>query len=70
MKPGDSHLEHVVLATSVILCAGFGIYIFSSFPTLKVMGGLGFVIIFVALMCDLFVLPALLARFGAPTEAS
>lgn len=53
-----------VAITSIILCFGFGANITSSFPTMQVLGMLGAVVIFVALLSDLFVLPALLAVFG------
>jgi len=44
--------------TSVILIAGFGVNALSSFPTNATFGGLGAVIIAVALLADLLVLPA------------
>ncbi len=59
------HVGRPVVITSIILCAGFGANVLSSFPTMQVMGQLGAVVIAVAALSDLFVLPALLAAFGA-----
>ena len=58
------HVGRPVVITSVILVAGFGANVASSFPTMVVMGKLGAVVIAVAMLSDLFVLPALLAVFG------
>lgn len=58
------HAGRAVTITSVVLVCGFGINAFSSFRATRVLGGLGAVVIFSALLCDLFVLPALLATFG------
>lgn len=58
------HAGRAVCVTSIILVCGFGINAFSSFQATRVLGGLGAVVIFSALLCDLFLLPALLAAFG------
>ena len=50
--------------TSVILVGVFGINILSSFKALTVLGGVGATVIGTALLCDLFVLPALLTLWG------
>jgi predicted RND superfamily exporter protein len=62
------HTGRPVAITSIILCTGFLANVTSSFPTMQVMGMLGAVVIFVALLSDLFVLPALLALFAKPDE--
>jgi len=58
------HTGRAVTITSVVLATGFAVNCLSSFPTMRVMGLLGAFVIVVAWLCDLFVLPALLARFG------
>jgi predicted RND superfamily exporter protein len=58
------HSGRAVSITSVILMAGFGVNMLSSFPATILLGALGSVVIGVAWACDLFVLPALLAAFG------
>lgn len=58
------HTGRAVTITSVVLAAGFSVNVLSSFPATRVMGMLGAFVILTALLCDLFVLPALLARFG------
>lgn len=58
------HSGRAVGITSVILSAGFAVNTLSSFLTFTVFGALGAVVILVAFVCDLFVLPALLALFG------
>lgn len=50
--------------TSLILGGGFAINIFSSFPTTATIGALAATVVFSALLCDLFVLTALLGVFG------
>lgn len=62
------HSGRAVTVTSLILCGGFGVLMLSSFPATALLGTLGALVIFVALLCDLFVLPALLALFGGPLE--
>lgn len=54
------HAGRAVFVTTVILCLGFGINVFSSFPSNRIFGAVGAIVIFTALLCDLFVLPALL----------
>ena len=54
------HSGRAVTITTVLLCAGFGLNGLSSFPSMQVLGVLGAVVIFVALLGDLFLLPALL----------
>jgi len=53
--------------TSVILVGGFGVNVLSSFKAMTVMGGVGATVIGTALLCDLFVLPALLTLWGRET---
>ncbi len=62
------HTGRAVTITSVVLSAGFLVNCLSSFPTMRVMGGLGAVVILTAWLSDLFVLPALLGRFGGGAE--
>lgn len=58
------HTGRAVTITTIVLAAGFGVNVLSSFPTMKVMALLGATVVTVALLCDLFVLPALLALWG------
>jgi predicted RND superfamily exporter protein len=60
------HTGRPVVLTSILLCTGFLVNVLSSFPTMVVLGMLGAFVIAVAMLCDLFVLPALLALFGQP----
>ncbi|MCP4867272.1 MAG: MMPL family transporter [Proteobacteria bacterium] len=62
------HTGRAVTITSVVLAAGFSVNLLSSFPATRIMGMLGAFVILTALLCDLFVLPALLARFGGTRE--
>ncbi len=59
-----------VIITTVILTAGFLVNVQSSFPTNARVGALGALVIFVALLCDLFVLPPFLLIFGAKREGN
>lgn len=52
-----------VAMTSVILTGGMGVIALSAFPANATFGTLGAIITIVALICDLFVLPALLVIF-------
>ncbi len=63
------HTGRAVTITSIVLAAGFAVNSFSSFPTMTIMGLLGATVIIVALLSDLFVLPALLYRFGQPARS-
>lgn len=54
------HSGRAVVITTVLLCIGFGLNALSSFPSMRVLGILGAVVIFVALLGDLFLLPAVL----------
>jgi hypothetical protein len=58
------HSGRAVGITSIILVGGFGINVLSSFKAMTVLGGVGATVIATALLCDLFVLPALLAVWG------
>jgi uncharacterized protein len=58
---------HAVAITTLILCIGFGVNALSSFQATAVLGALGTVVIFTALLCDVFVLPAMLALWGRET---
>ena len=55
---------NAVLITSLVLCVGFGVNMLSAFQQMTVLGALGTIVIFAALLCDVFVLPALLSLFG------
>jgi predicted RND superfamily exporter protein len=46
--------------TSLVLACGLALFALSSFPPLRLLGVLGATVIVVALLCDLFVLPAVL----------
>jgi predicted RND superfamily exporter protein len=71
---GKSHIDAVreailntgrpVVITSIILSAGFAINMLSAFPNNARVGALGAFVILVALVADLFLLPALLVLFG------
>ena len=56
---------NAVLITSLVLCVGFGVNMLSAFQQMSVLGALGTMVIFAALLCDVFVLPALLSLFGS-----
>lgn len=58
------HTGRAVTVTSIVLVGGFGVNVLSSFPTMRIMGMLGATVVTVAWISDLFLLPALLARFG------
>jgi uncharacterized protein len=55
--------------TSLVLAAGLGLFTLSSFPPLRVLGGLGATVILAALVCDLWLLPAVLTVLRWPTRA-
>lgn len=55
------HAGRAVSVTSLILTIGFGINSLSSFPGNAMFGALGAILVASALVCNLFVLPALLA---------
>lgn len=55
---------HAVAITSLVLCLGFGVNMLSEFQQMSVLGALGTTVIFTALLCDVFVLPALLHLAG------
>lgn len=58
------HTGRPVIITSIILAAGFAVNMLSAFPNNARVGALGAFVIVVALLADLFVLPALLQMFG------
>lgn len=53
--------------TSLVLAAGLALFLLSSFPPLRVLGGLGATVIIAALVCDLWLLPAVLRLLRWPT---
>ena len=58
------HSGRAVAITSLVLCVAFGVNMLSAFDQMAVLGALGATVIFTALLCDLFVLPALLKVAG------
>lgn len=56
------HSGTAVMMTSLILAGGLSINLASSFPPLRVLGGLGSTVILLALAADLLLLPALMPR--------
>jgi len=62
------HTGRAVLVTTIVLAAGFGVNVLSSFPLMRVLAVLGATVVSVALVCDLFVLPALLSLWGEKRE--
>jgi predicted RND superfamily exporter protein len=58
-----SHAGHSVLFTSLILGLGFGIMALASYPSTANMGTFGALAIFMGLLCDLFLLPAMILMF-------
>ena len=66
------HSGRAVVITSILLSTGFAANCLSSFPSMVILGMLGAVVILVAMLSDLFVLPALIRLFGEakPTGAS
>ena len=63
------HSGRAVAITSLILMFAFGIHGLSSFKQTAIMGGVGATVMFTALLCDLFVLPSLLALWGPGDRA-
>jgi predicted RND superfamily exporter protein len=57
-----------LIMTTVVLVAGFGSVIFSDTKDYRVFGSLGMITLFTALLCDLFLLPALLKSFDKPSS--
>jgi len=57
------HTGRAVFVTTVLLCAGFGVNVFSAFSAFVLFGALGSSVIFTALICDVLVLPSLLRLF-------
>ena len=55
--------------TTIVLVLGFGVNAVSSFPTMTVMAVLGATVVTVALLCDLFLLPALLGLWGVKKQS-
>ena len=64
------HSGRAVTMTTVLLCIGFGLNAVSSFPSMQILGILGAVVIGVALLGDLFLLPALLVLAGPKSTPS
>jgi predicted RND superfamily exporter protein len=58
------HTGRAVLVTTIVLATGFGVNVLSSFPIMRVVALLGATVVTTALVCDLFVLPALLGLWG------
>ena len=58
------HSGRAVATTSIILTIGFLISAMSAFQALVIAGSLGAAVIMTALLADVFVLPALLVRYG------
>jgi predicted RND superfamily exporter protein len=56
-----------LIMTTVVLVAGFGSVIFSDTKDYRVFGSLGMITLLTALLCDLFLLPALLKSFDKPS---
>lgn len=54
------HSGRALVVTTVALAAGLSVQLLSSFPPLRLLGGLGTIIVVVALVADLTLLPALL----------
>ncbi len=57
------HTGRAVVVTTILLCTGFGVNVFSAFTAFVIFGALGSSVIFTALLCDVLVLPALLRIF-------
>lgn len=60
------HSGRAVVITSILLATGFAANCLSSFPSMVILGLLGAVVILVAMLSDLFVLPALIGLFAEP----
>lgn len=58
-----------MIMTSVVLCAGFGSVLTSNVPEHVTFAQMGVVTLFTALLCDLFLLPAMLSHFDKDTNA-
>lgn len=55
-----------LVMTTIVLVAGFGSVIFSDTKDYRVFGSLGVITLVTALLCDLFLLPAILKTFDRP----
>ncbi len=55
-----------LVMTTIVLVAGFGSVIFSDTKDYRVFGSLGVITLVIALLCDLFLLPAILKTFDRP----
>ncbi len=60
-----AHSGHAALVTSVALAAGLSLDLFSSFPPLRLLGGLGAAMIALAWVLDVLMLPGLLRTVSA-----
>jgi len=68
IERATAHTITSVLNTSIVLVAGFSIFIFSSFPANNTFGLLGSIIILVALMADLLFTPVMLSLLKPGTK--
>jgi len=57
-----------MVMTTLVLIAGFGSVLFSETRDHRIFGSLGIVTLAVALICDLFLLPAMLMQFDSKKE--
>lgn len=57
-----------LVMTTIVLVAGFGSVIFSDTQDYRVFGSLGVITLVTALLCDLFLLPAVLKTFDRPAN--
>jgi hypothetical protein len=60
IRDAIEHGGRAITVTSLVLAIGLGVNLLSSFPPLRILGGLGAAIMLIALACDLLILPALL----------
>jgi predicted RND superfamily exporter protein len=63
-----AHAGQSVVFTSLILGLGFGIMALASYPSTSTMGTFGALAIFVGLLCDLFLLPAMILVFKLKSQ--
>jgi predicted RND superfamily exporter protein len=77
-KNGGTHREVIersfqnvgtgMVMTTIVLVAGFSSVIFSDTKDHRVFGTLGAITLIIALLCDMFLLPAMLAYFDRPKK--
>lgn len=64
-----AHTSPSLIATTLVLCAAFGVFVFATFTPNVYLGIMSAVILLIALLCDLVFLPALLLDKRSVSDA-